>query len=815
MRKGALNVTLRVVVCVPCDVFVDTSFRPTFLAVATPGNDPRVSCLLFSEDGALAPRSSTTIPISCRLQLSVVYPFLWVFDGSRRVCFRFKRASDISSIVSVVFARNRETLLNKLSLEKVYESFFTPQIALDRVAALPAASGQNMFQTKFRLDRGSIDRDPTAIAMLMQSERKFRNYTDMTLFVSTWNIDQKLPPADLAELIEAPNKQYDLYVFNCQEIDMTAECIFRGKSPAKAEQWDTALLQAVSQNESYTKIASRQLGTCYMAAFVKAKMADRVTEVATGSISYGKMGFYNKTSVGVRMAIDDSQFCFICSHLSHGNKNVERRNYEFWKIQDELTFETADGEVHVLDHDAVIWCGDFNYRLTIPDPESRRRFKEREYLLKHDQLIDAHKNKKAFVGYEEGTITFTPTYKYDRGKMEIDTSSKQRGPAWCDRVMFRTQGSDTLLKLKEYDARHSLMMSDHHPVYAIFDIKPWTTNVAIAQKMYEETQVRMKSLLWSAKLLADSVDFGDVRFGVQKTKTVALRNDGQVPVLFSFQKPPVWLKIEPMQGQVAQNQTIEIAISVLIDQRTQKVEPVISRVLFGKLELVFPEERPRMSICVTGNYIISPVGMPLSFLMRLDRPLGEVNAEFLEPTTPDNVNSAPICQLQSCVDVPSEIFMLVDELLKTGQDRQLFLKTGKSEEVMGIFEDLRVRRNLQGRYDCHSVAEALLTFLDCLYEPLIPEPICKEWAKRPVQLSVIFKNLPAENVKTLNYITQFVNHLFDTLWADVQENIEGKIIDVFGPVFTGRGTKENDYQSVSIPIAAALIKAWSQTEVID
>ena len=815
MRKGALNVSLRVVTCVPCDVFHDGSCRHTFLAVATPTNDPRVSCLYYSEDGALVPRSSATIPISSRLRLSVTWPFLCVDDGSKRVRFRFRNASHLTTIISVVFARNRETLRNKLTLEQVYETFFTQQHALDRVACLPAVSEQNMFQTKFRLGRDSIDRDPTAIAMLMQSERKFRNYTDMTLFVSTWNIDQKQPPADLADLIEAPNKQYDIYVFNCQEIDMTAECIFRGKSPAKAEQWDVSLLQAVSQNESYTKLASKQLGTCYMAAFVKAKMADRVKEVSTGSISYGKMGFYNKTSVAVRMTIDDSQFCFICSHLSHGNKNVERRNYEFWKIQEELTFETSYGEVHVLDHDAVIWCGDFNYRLRIPDPESRRRFKEREYLLKHDQLIDAHKKKKAFVGYEEGVIKFTPTYKYDRGKMEIDTSSKQRGPAWCDRVMFRTQGSDTLLKLREYDARHSLMMSDHHPVYAIFDIKPWTTDEAMAQTMYEETQVRMKSLLWSAKLLSDSVDFGDVRFGEQQTKTVVLRNDGQVPVLFSFRKPPVWLKLEPMRGEVAQNQTIEIAISVLIDQRTQKLDPVISRVLFGKLELVFPEERPPLSICVTGNYIISPVGMPLSFLMRLDRPLDEVTQEFIEPTSPDNVNSAPITQLQSCVDIPSEIFMLVDELLKTGQDKQLFLKTGKSDEVMSIFEDLRVRRNLNGRYDCHSVAEALLTFLDCLYEPLIPEPTCKEWAKKPDQLGVIFKNLPAENLKALNYITMFVNHLFSTLWADDKDNIEGKIIDVFGPVFTGRGTNENDYHSVSIPIAAALIKAWNQGESMD
>ena len=36
----------------------------------------------------------------------------------------------------------------------------------------------------------------------------------------------------------------------------------------------------------------------------------------------------------------------------------------------------------------------------------------------------------AFPGYEEGPILFRPTYRYDVGTDEYDTSEKARIPAW-------------------------------------------------------------------------------------------------------------------------------------------------------------------------------------------------------------------------------------------------------------------------------------------------------------------------------------------------------------------------------------------------
>ena len=71
-------------------------------------------------------------------------------------------------------------------------------------------------------------------------------------------------------------------------------------------------------------------------------------------------------------------------------------------------------------------------------------------LLPHDQLHSQMLSRKAFHdGWREGVIDFLPTYKYDVGSVGMfDSSEKQRGPSWCDRILYRTR-KDRL----EYDQR--------------------------------------------------------------------------------------------------------------------------------------------------------------------------------------------------------------------------------------------------------------------------------------------------------------------------------------------------------------------------
>ena len=67
----------------------------------------------------------------------------------------------------------------------------------------------------------------------------------------------------------------------------------------------------------------------------------------------------------------------------------------------------------------VIFCGDFNYRLfgisydDARDLVSQRTF---DWLRERDQLRAEMKAGKVFQGMREAIVTFTPTYKFDRGK---------------------------------------------------------------------------------------------------------------------------------------------------------------------------------------------------------------------------------------------------------------------------------------------------------------------------------------------------------------------------------------------------------------
>ena len=83
--------------------------------------------------------------------------------------------------------------------------------------------------------------------------------------------------------------------------------------------------------------------------------------------------------------------------------------------------------------------------------------------------------------FREGDITFPPTvrrpvgpeltsqYKYDRGTTQYDSSEKNRIPAWCDRVLWRTNAADKVQQL--HYRRYETTVSDHRPISAAFEIR--------------------------------------------------------------------------------------------------------------------------------------------------------------------------------------------------------------------------------------------------------------------------------------------------------------------------------------------------------
>merc|ERR1712091_573087 len=76
--------------------------------------------------------------------------------------------------------------------------------------------------------------------------------------------------------------------------------------------------------------------------------------------------------------------------------------------------------VGVADADHVLLVGDLNYRLNLEDLEARRAMATGNWrrLRQADQLAGEMAEGRAFPGWEEGELTFRPTYKFRRGTDE-------------------------------------------------------------------------------------------------------------------------------------------------------------------------------------------------------------------------------------------------------------------------------------------------------------------------------------------------------------------------------------------------------------
>lgn len=102
----------------------------------------------------------------------------------------------------------------------------------------------------------------------------------------------------------------------------------------------------VSLRPSITRVSSR------IVIVIITRVA---TTVATGLL--GMMG--NKGGVGIRMEINNSSLCFLCTHMTAHREKVFERNAEFHRIVTEMTFvlpsEKESEYLPLLSHDVVYW----------------------------------------------------------------------------------------------------------------------------------------------------------------------------------------------------------------------------------------------------------------------------------------------------------------------------------------------------------------------------------------------------------------------------------------------------------------------------
>ncbi|CED83996.1 type ii inositol--trisphosphate 5-phosphatase [Phaffia rhodozyma] len=371
--------------------------------------------------------------------------------------------------------------------------------------------------------------------MFVEKEMKarFREWTDecaLRIRVGTFNVNGQLPPIGdpsyLSDWITSPDgRPADILAFGFQELDLSVASLvfappkntvgFDGSERAvgRDELWTSALLSGLGdERENYIKLTSKQYVGVLLIVLARKDLHD-VGDISTDAVPIGLMGVMgNKAGVGVRLRVQGSYITFVNSHLAAFADQLDKRRLDFEEISRRLKFPfNSDQAIEsvgwygiksprsgpvTLAHEEVglcFWLGDLNYRIDMPEDEGWKLVESKgaSALLSKDQLNLERGNGTHFYGFEEGGITFEPTFKYEKESNSFDTKylflspwygfkislliglmvstyRYRRLPAWCDRVLWRGSERERVEQVS-YTSHPSINFSDHHPVSARYE----------------------------------------------------------------------------------------------------------------------------------------------------------------------------------------------------------------------------------------------------------------------------------------------------------------------------------------------------------
>ncbi|PWA42100.1 DNAse I-like superfamily protein [Artemisia annua] len=224
----------------------------------------------------------------------------------------------------------------------------------------------------------------------------------------------------------------------------------------------------------YVRIVSKQMVGIFITVWVRRRLRKHIQNVHVSAVGVGVMGYIgNKGSISVSMSIYQTLFCFICTHLTSGEKETDavKRNADVHEIHKRTRFNTVSSSKRIENHDRIIWLGDLNYRLNLSYEKTRDLISKNDWsrLLEVDQLIRELRKGRAFDGWSEGVLDFAPTYKYEQNSGKYygeDPKVGRRTPAWCDRILSYGKG----IRQLSY-RRAEFRLSDHRPVNATYMIE--------------------------------------------------------------------------------------------------------------------------------------------------------------------------------------------------------------------------------------------------------------------------------------------------------------------------------------------------------
>ncbi|XP_018576609.1 inositol polyphosphate 5-phosphatase E isoform X2 [Anoplophora glabripennis] len=340
---------------------------------------------------------------------------------------------------------------------------------------------------------------------------------EVTIFVGTWNMNGHSPPKELNDFVLPVGVEHvpDILSFGTQE------------SSSERYEWEVSLQETIGP--SHLLFHSASLGTLHLSTFIRRDLIWYVSipEDASLSVRPGS-AFRTKGAVATCFMLFGTSFLFVTAHLTAHQEKVKERVGDVKKIVHSMDLPKVlpcknKSKDVTQNFDYVFWSGDLNFRLSTPRAKvlewlSKTNFPLPPHLphgyMHHDQLCSVLADGAAFKGFSEAKITFSPTYKYDPGTQNFDTSSKQRTPAYTDRILYKQKSTRRLsgqletppLRCLVYDSVPSITTSDHKPVWGVFKVhlRPGLDTIPVAaglfnRDVYLEGLKRRAATLNSAK----------------------------------------------------------------------------------------------------------------------------------------------------------------------------------------------------------------------------------------------------------------------------------------------------------------------------
>ncbi|KAG0083325.1 inositol polyphosphate 5-phosphatase [Podila epicladia] len=337
--------------------------------------------------------------------------------------------------------------------------------------------------------------DPVHDSIESEMSARLSEYSQkvqIDVFVGTYNLNGKAPSGEsLASWLcfDKDIPEPDLYVIGFQEIVKLTPKQIMATDENKRIVWEQEVERTINRRGGarYIQLRSGQLVGAALMIYAKEQNAPHIRNLEISIKKTGMGGMAgNKGAVAVRMDYYETSLCLITSHLASGQDNLTERNNDFHTIDGGISFARGRS---ISTHDIVLWCGDFNYRVDMENDQIRALVSQKNYfeIYRCDQLRRSIDYGEAFQGYKEGIIAFAPSYRYDIGTDNYDTSEKYRAPAWTDRILYKGDG----IYQTSYD-RAELRTSDHRPVMSMFVLELTMLDSEAKEKM-EQTLYRKSS----------------------------------------------------------------------------------------------------------------------------------------------------------------------------------------------------------------------------------------------------------------------------------------------------------------------------------